>query len=279
MNLEKIALSVIQKANNGCVQEQTILDISDDNNLSLAEFSQLCDLITETGIRITAIDPLNETKNVNVNQEEICDEIIELFSLLTLNYKKKCYLALGNKIEYFKEDKEYPKKELQFDDIDSFTSFCQALDNCDYNITLNKTILLEKAKMTPVIYKKLNDELDSLRFFLKDYKTCMLIYERKTNKSKNNPELKKLINIRKSNAFNQLKIIKSIFNVEYGCRRDDIDFLVDHCISKDYKSSNENDWGFKIKICGTISLLNYIMKLLSINKKWFISNKPKDKNE
>lgn len=71
MNLEKLALSIVQEAKNGVINEKTVVSVSDSNNLSLIEFSKLCDILTEIGISIVDNTYTDDSiKNIQVKHTD-----------------------------------------------------------------------------------------------------------------------------------------------------------------------------------------------------------------
>lgn len=94
MNLEKLALNIVQQANDRVIDEKTVVSISDSNNLSLLEFSKLCDILTEIGITIDDKPTNNFDKDTNSVPDNI-SEIVSLFNKLSLEDQRKCYALLS----------------------------------------------------------------------------------------------------------------------------------------------------------------------------------------
>lgn len=257
MNIEKLALSILQQSENGQVSEKDLIDISDNNGLTLSEFSKLCDIVSETGITIVTskIGTMNK-------QKETTEKIISMFSQLPFGDKRSLFIKLGSILDYSQINVEERQKELLLENITSFADFCISLANCDYNVTLDKKMLIDEGKMTPAYYKKLQDELTIFGHLLKDYKSCVLL-----NAVKSNDQLNKLTKKKKNDAFEQLKIIKQMFCVHQKCGKLDIDILAEQCVSKKYQGVLSPKLMFKLSVCNNISILNHIMKLLNENAK------------
>ena len=98
MNLEKIALDILRYSENARVSEKVVLDISDNYNLSLSEFSKLCEILNDIGITILDNDSITE-KNEPIFKEKRFGHILSEFDKLTLEEKKQCYILLGDKIK------------------------------------------------------------------------------------------------------------------------------------------------------------------------------------
>lgn len=102
LNLEKIAVDVLRYSENARVSEKVVIDISDNNDLTLSEFSKLCEILNDIGITILDNDSIVD-KSTSNNIEKKYDHILSEFDKLTLEEKKQCYVLLGDtvkKLEY-----------------------------------------------------------------------------------------------------------------------------------------------------------------------------------
>lgn len=86
MNLDKIALKVVQQAEKGVINEKEIVKISDENGLSLVEFANLCDIISEIGISI-----VEDQSIVTQCENDDISKILSLYNNLSSIDKEKCY--------------------------------------------------------------------------------------------------------------------------------------------------------------------------------------------
>lgn len=257
MNLEMLAIKIFQQSINGQVSEKDVIGISDSNGLSLAEFSKLCDVISEAGITI-----VNSESGKPTNHSNSSEKILDMFSQLPFEDKRLLFIKLGNILDYSQVNVEERQKELLLENIVSFADFCKSLADCNYNVTLDKKLLIDVGKMTPAYYKKLQDELTIFGYLLRDYKSCALL-----NAIKTNDQLKKLTKKKEDDAYEQLKIIKQMFHVHQKCGKLDIDILAEQCVSKKYQGVVSPKLMFKLNVCNNISILNHIMKLLNENAK------------
>ena len=271
MNIEKLALYILKHADNGKVSEQIVMDVSDNNNLSLLEFSYLCDILSEFGITINSKETyIGITRLNSIDEENIYNDIFMLFSKLSINEKRKVYEKMGALIKDLPEERETEKEKI-FKNVKSFSEFCLVLDRCNYNITLDKKDLIERSYMTPIEYKKLKEVLASLSLALKKYMSDKLVSQKDKSK-KNKKNLDELIEKDRQEVYNNLKLIMSFFSVNQKCRNTDIDYLSEHCILLQYRDKNNPNLGYVLKERGTLHLLNQILKVLSTNRMFMILN-------
>lgn len=266
MNIEKLALYILKHADNGKVSEQIVMDVSDNNDLSLLEFTNLCDILSEIGITIIPKEAgIGTIKLDLIDEGTIYNDIFLLFSKLSIREKKKVYNKMGTLIKELSEEKEETEKEQLFKNVKTFSDFCVVLDKCNYNITLDKKSLIEKSQMTPIEYNKLKDELSSLSIALKKYRSDILVSQKDCSKVKKK-NLDELIEKDRCEVYNNLKVIMSFLSVTQKCRNTDIDYLSEHCILLEYRDKDNPKLGYVLKERGTLHLLNQILKVLSKNR-------------
>lgn len=105
MNIEKVALKVIQQVKNGSVSEQIVEKISEEYRLSLFEFTKLCDLLSEIGISIIDVKDNTQKEINNLSQDDLRNMIVDLFTMLTYENKKKCLKLLNLTYSKLKEER------------------------------------------------------------------------------------------------------------------------------------------------------------------------------
>lgn len=180
MNLEKLALTIVQQANNGVINEKTVMSVSDSNNLSLIEFSKLCDILTEIGISI--VD--NPTNDFDKNIDNIPDNIsiiVSLFNKLTSEDKEKCYVLLGESIKRIKHEdnssseikedffKRVINMRLQYSYIAIFLKAFLTSNNNSYSVELQKIIDFYRSYYTDRKNNNLISEQDDSIFAKSSY--------------------------------------------------------------------------------------------------------------
>lgn len=274
MNLEKVALEIIQLAENGQVSEKEVMKISDSYNFSILEFTKLCELLSNIGITVVDdqlinIEPVYTTSK---SEDEVINDMMGSFSKLSFDGKQKVYKKIKNIFENsVKEKTQLINNDDLFKDVKSFNEFCAVLENNDYNIILSKKVLTEKAFLSPVEYKKLRDGLQTLSNCLRKYKSDVLILERRTDITKKTKKaLLELVEKDRKEGYICLKKIMSIFQVKQKCDKHDIDILSDKCLIIGWRDAANPKLGYVLKERGTLYLLNQIMKVLANNKKIFL---------
>ena len=72
-----------------------------------------------------------------------------------------------------------------------------------------------------------------------------------------------LVEIKRSNVYSALKLIKMILGVDIKATPNDIEWLSGRCITAKYRNSTNIKSGYKFDICGNMTVLSNIFKLFS----------------
>ena len=145
----------------------------------------------------------------------------------------------------------------------TFTEFCDYMKSVNYCLTPTKKLLCEVGGMTAADWVKLNNALDVIRCCLLDWRASKrLLDDSQMTKSKVKA-VTALVEIKRSNVYSALKLIKMILGVDIKATPNDIEWLSGRCITAKYRNSTNIKSGYKFDICGNMTVLSNIFKLFS----------------